>query len=170
MQQTRKNTRDDIERVVVQDFARLIALCANQIHAAIEEADVELAALSRSILATATHASALGTSSDAADAARASSRDAFTRLQFADRLNQRLTNVSRNLDQLADTMRSSNAPISTLTRETLLSNARATFTIENERDMFDAVFGKSIDAIAPPDSTGKGRSLNNDPLLFEQEN
>jgi len=62
------------------------------------------------------------------------------RLQFADRLNQRLSNVVKNLTDLAKLMNSSDLPITQAKWAGYLNEARTTFTMELERKMFDAVF------------------------------
>ena len=139
--------------------ARLIGLCVDQIKAARDEAFAEIDALSCAVLDTARHANALldavkvqnpdvdpANESDSADgkALQQAVQNAFMRLQFADRLNQRLSNVSTNLAGLAGLMQSTDLPITDIKWAEFLKQTRATFTMEPERQMFDALFAASV--------------------------
>ena len=135
--------------------ARLIDLGVDQIKAALDEAFAEIDALSGAVLDTARHANALldaikarkpdvnpADESDSVDgqALQKAVQDTFMRLQFADRLNQRLSNVSTNLTGLAELVRSTERPITDIQWAEFLQQTRATFTMEPEREMFDALF------------------------------
>ena len=65
------------------------------------------------------------------------------RLQFADRMNQRLSNVASNLAGLADLMQPAEWPATDIKWREFLKRTRATFSMEQERQMFDAVFAAS---------------------------
>jgi len=139
--------------VTDSNAARLVALCADQIVLAITEARDEVDSLSFAVLDSARHAAALSaalTASDeqdrAAQALQNSVRSANTHLQFADRLEQRLSNVSKNLKNLAQLMQSIDLPITDAEWRACLIASRATFTMEQERQMFDAIFDTSASA------------------------
>ncbi len=140
------------------DTARLIDLCADQIRTALDEAFREIDALSGAVLDIARHASDLLSLANAQDpdassgaesgsaryqALQLSVQNACIRLQFSDRLNQRLSNVAKNLTNLAKLMNSSDVPITEAKWAGFLDAARITFTTELERNMFDAVFRPS---------------------------
>jgi hypothetical protein len=172
---------DSIESTTAFVVSRFASLCASQIKAALDEALRDIDALSFAVLDTARHAQALlpvvdelgqdaGRISDAIAANSAALQRAVenssTRLQFADRLSQRLSNVSTNLVGLADLMQSSNLPITDTQRSDLLERTRATFTMEQERQMFDALFASptaAADAAAQIDASP-------DPVLFRGDN
>lgn len=160
--------------------ARLLTLCADQIATAVEEAFREIDGLSRAVLDSARHANALlaarndqGTkASPAADTGEADSRAlqeavrrASMRLQFADRLEQRLSNVSRNLTGLAKLMQSIDLPITDAQWKECLEAMRSTFTMEQERRMFDAMF----DAAAPIAGPKLDIGASPGPILFDGE-
>ena len=136
------------------DAARLVELCADQIQAALAEALAEIGELSVAVLDTARHAGDLlgQVNSDAAsseagalasgsESLRRAAASASSRLQFADRLSQRMSNVSSNLTALATLMKSSDRPMTHERWHGFLLEARGRFTMEQERRMFDAVFG-----------------------------
>jgi len=164
--------------VTDSEASRLVALCADQIGAAVKEAFCEIDSLSDAVLSVACHADALlaatrernpkvTAASDpfefASQALQESVRTASTRLQFADRLQQRLLNVAKNLANLARLMRSTELPISTTEWTRCLAATRVTFTMEQERQMFDAVFNASADGIHT------GEVQHPEPVLFDVE-
>ena len=166
--------------VADREAARLVELCADQIKAAVDEASREIAALSRSFLDTARYASALlGAVSDQnsdvgptenlilADsrALQLAVQKASMRLQFADRLNQRLSNVRKNLVALAELMQSTDLPIVDSSWIGFLKQTRATFTMEQERQMFDAMFAAS----AAVDGADPATEASHGPTLFDGE-
>ena len=134
--------------------ARLVQLCAEQIRAAVDEASSEIESLSLAVLDTARHADRLAgrgrpvgcepaDDKDAGDASqplKEAALNASSRLQFADRMSQRLSNTASNLAALAQLMQTTERPISDEDWSTFLDAARARFTMEHERRMFDAVF------------------------------
>ncbi len=143
------------------DSVRLLELCADQIKVAIDEAFHEIDALSCSVLDSGRHARALLNGVDdpkrnvngADDLVLADSHalqkavnDATTRLQFADRLHQRLSNISKNLVGLAKLTHAKGPRIANHDWAEFLKEARATYTMEQERQMFDAVFEESAAA------------------------
>lgn len=134
--------------------ARLVQLCAEQIRAAVNEASSEIESLSLAVLDTARHADrlagsdrsagrALADDNDAGDASqplKEAALNASSRLQFADRMSQRLSNTASNLAALAQLLQTTDRPISDEDWSAFLDAARARFTMEHERRMFDAVF------------------------------
>ncbi len=159
------------------ETGQLIDLCAEQIKAALDEALREIDALSDSALDTARHASALlgainvqnlevnpvGESVSAdCQALQQAVRKVCIRMQFADRLNQRLSNVAKNLAGLAELMKSSDLPITADKWTEFLNEARTTFTTERERKMFDTVFRASAVEIGNDSAS----DIFRDPTLF----
>ena len=130
--------------------ARLMELCATQISAAFDEAIVDIDALSQSVLDVARHADELaaqygdvnGKDVNDGDCAelQGAAMSASARLQFADRLSQRLSNVSKNLASLAEMLQTNVQPISNDAWMSFLGTVRAQFTMEQERAMFDTAF------------------------------
>ncbi len=138
------------------DAARLVELCADQIQSALAEALAEIGELSVAVLDTARHAGDLlgqvndsasspeaGALANGSESLRQAAASASSRLQFADRLSQRMSNVSSNLNALAVLMKSSDGPLTHERWQGFLLEARGRFTMEQERRMFDAVFGTS---------------------------
>lgn len=130
--------------------AQLIALCANQIDVAADEAFREVSSLSRAVLDSAQRANEMLTASEERNrtegvacvdlrALQEALQRACTRLQFADRLCQRLSNVSTNLAGLAKLMQSEDLPIADTRWSAFLEAMRANYTMEQERQMFDAI-------------------------------
>ena len=140
--------------------ARLVKLCAEQIRAAMDEASSEIASLSLAVLDTARHADRLaerGVSArsgatddkgpdDESQPLREAALNASSKLQFADRMSQRLSNTASNLAALAQLMQNTDSPISEEDWSAFLGAARARFTMEHERRMFDAVFEQAASA------------------------
>ncbi len=139
--------------------ARLIDLCVDQIKVALDEAFAEIDALSGAVLDSARHANALldtvkarnpdinpanESASGAGQALQQAVQNAYSRLQFADRLNQRLSNVSTNLTGIAELMQSNELSITGNKWTEFLKQTRRTFTMESERQMFDALFAASV--------------------------
>ena len=146
----------------------LVELCADQIRAALDEAGDEIGALSMSLLETARRATEVAdqiggdsstsdpsaaTCGSRSDALRQAAADASSRLQFADRLSQRISNAAANLTALATLMKSSDGPIAADSWSDFLREARGRFTMEQEREMFDAVFGNCASATVAAIST-----------------
>ena len=144
--------------------ARLVQLCAEQIRAAVDEASSEIESLSLAVLDTARHADRLAgrgrsagrepagdkNAGDDSQPLKEAALNASSRLQFADRMSQRLSNTASNLAALAQLMQTTERPISDEDWSTFLDAARARFTMEHERRMFDAVFETA--GPAPPAS------------------
>ena len=138
--------------------ARLVQLCAEQIRAAVDEASSEIESLSLAVLDTARHADQLAgrelagdkNAGDDSQPLKEAALNASSRLQFADRMSQRLSNTASNLAALAQLMQTTERPISDEDWSTFLDDARARFTMEHERRMFDAVFETA--GPAPPAS------------------
>ena len=87
-------------------------------------------------------------------------RSATMRLQFADRLQQRLTNIAENLTRLAKLMQSIDLPITDAQWSEYLDTTRAKFTMEQERQMFDVMFGTA---------TEPGPAASDTSVLFDTE-
>jgi len=153
------------------ETTRLVELCAHQIMTALDEALGECDALSSSILDAARFASALLSESSTSDkwmhadalALQEAAQDASLRLQFIDRLNQRLSNVSRNLLGLVELMQSTDLPISEIAWSRFLEEARETFTVTQERQMFDALFSASAATMGAEPAMNSSQN----PTLFD---
>ena len=150
-----------------RNAALLVDLCAEQIQAALKEASADIEALSLSVLDTARHAELLIEPDRAPDSAplKKAVQSASSRLQFADRLNQRLSNTAANLAALAEFMHASEQPVSDAGWSAFLDAARARFTMEQERRMFDAIFGTAPST----DSVDVDRQAQGEHLLFDAD-
>lgn len=140
------NSSVDQDRTDGDEAACLVALIADQVTAAVDEAFHEIDALSRSFLETAQQANKLldavddlSTGSGKPHPLQSAVQEASIRLQFADRLHQRLSNVSKNLMGFAELIQTTELPIESTAWATFLEKMRATFTMEQERQMFDEV-------------------------------
>ncbi len=136
--------------------ARLADLCARQIEAAGDEAFVDVDELSTLFLTVMRRADAIADAMGGDDVSPGTARpgheleemkkvlqDILVKLQFADRLNQRLTNVSKNLAAWAGLMRPRTAATGAADWSIFLRQVRATYTVEQERQMFDAIFSST---------------------------
>lgn len=146
--------------------ARLVQLCADQIRVAVDEASAEIESLSLAVLDTARHADRLverglparsggaddSGPNDESQPLREAALNASSRLQFADRMSQRLSNTASNLAALARLMQAADRPIGEEDWSAFLGAARARFTMEHERRMFDAVFETAAPARPPKDA------------------
>ncbi len=162
--------------VTDSEAARLVTLCADLINAAAKEAFREIDRLSCAILDSARHADALlaackdrnpeaGPAKTESRALQETMRSATMHLQFGDRLQQRLSNISTNLAGLAKLMQSIDLPITDSEWGACLDATRATFTMEQERRMFDAMFGAALPTAHPEPDTGASQG----PILFDGE-
>jgi len=181
MRQIRNDESDCQSNGTDSPAARLVALFAEQIEVAVDEAFREIDGLSRAVLDSARHANALlaavkgqkgnagpegGRRTEAHSyALQEAARAASMRLQFADRLQQRLANVSINLVGFARLMQSTDLPTTDANWSAYLEAARSTFTMEQERRMFDAVF----DASVPSADTEPALDASQGPILFDGE-
>ena len=162
--------------VTDSEAARLVTLCAEQINVAAREAFREIDRLSCAILDSARHADALlaackDRNPEACPATTESRalqeavRSATMHLQFGDRLQQRLSNISTNLAGLAKLMQSIDLPITDSEWGACLGSTRATFTMEQERRMFDVMFGAALPTTHSEPDTGVFQG----PILFDGE-
>ena len=91
--------------------------------------------------------------------------NAGSRLQFVDRLQQRLSNVAKNLTALAKIMESAKLPITDTRWREFLEKTRASFTMVQERQMFDAAF----EVCASSAIDGQDSAPSHEPVLFDEE-
>ncbi len=129
------------------DRARFLELCASQLQTAVEDAKQKSELVSRAAITTAGRLAELGAAgnADAADAAEAMN-SLFVHLQFADRLDQQVSNVRKNLLLLAGFVAGDEADWAAL-----LERARGSYTMEDERRAFDRAFGGPAHAAAAAD-------------------
>jgi len=176
MHKPRKDKSDHPSAVTGFVEARLIALCANQIDVAADEAFREVSSLSRAVLDSAQRANEMLAASEGRQrvdgvacvelrALQETLQRACTRLQFADRLCQRLSNVSTNLAGLAKLMRSEDLPITDKQWGACLDAMRANFTMEQERQMFDATFKGGATNV----NAGAGSCPSDELTLFDKK-
>ncbi len=164
--------------LIDREVVRLVGLCASQIMAAIEEASDDIDALSHSFFDTAGYASSAQQSVNrycvASDkdallndfcAIQQAVRDAGTSLQFADRLNQRLSNVSNSLVGLAALLQPIGLPVSATQWSAFIEQVRADYTMEQERQLFDAVFT----TLAGASSAERDPDYCDGPEMFEND-
>ena len=126
----------DVLKSPVVIAADVISLCADQLAAAIEEASQDVDALTASFLAAVSgdHLTTVE------DGLQPIIMEAVTRLQFADRLGQRLNNACRNLHASVEFLRRGDPSSAHSEKAAFLQSVRSSFTMEQERDMFDALF------------------------------
>lgn len=137
------NDSTDMDHLHLREPA-FVAICADQLKLAIDESRVEMDALTAAAMST----------------GDATSIDMITRLQSVDRLMQRLWNVHANLEQFAQFLNKKHNSGEKMTWNDLLDRSRATFTMEQEREMFDAALGSS---------QVHTRDASNDLMLFVDE-
>lgn len=157
-----------------RNVGRFLHASAVQIEAATEETQGEIDGLAQLVLALAGHASNMSRRLEELAAAdvdvgtlsamreEISSLDAaanktIARLQFADRLHQRLSNVKGNLDALADLLGES--PMSRKRWDNFLEQSRAAFTMESERVLFDQILDTSPTGESANESLGDNIAL-----------
>lgn len=132
--------------------AKFSELCARQIDAGMGEARHEITCLSESLLRIADELNQLVASSNtiqrsadndqtrqSLEAVSTSLNLALAKLQFADRLNQRVSNVRNNLLQLSAQVSLPTPTIAEDSWDEFLHRVRDNFTLEDERLMFDSV-------------------------------
>lgn len=136
------------------EFSRYIELCARQLAAAMKGARRESALLAEELIAAAdlvnriSPADSEGTGGGAENAgaiARRQLRERVNgivlRMQFADRLDQQIDNVRKNLLLLAAYAETQRGRESESAWTELLQRSRQSFTMEHERFIFDTVLG-----------------------------
>ena len=157
------------------EVGRFLHASAVQIEAATEETQGEIDGLAQLVLALVGHAAnmsrrleelaaadidvgTLAAMRDEISSLDAAANKTIARLQFADRLHQRLSNVKGNLDALADLLGES--PLSDTRWSNFLESSRAAFTMESERVLFDQILDTS------PASESANESLGDNIALF----
>lgn len=136
------------------DYGRYIELCTRQLAAAMKGAKRESALLAEDLIAAAELVNRIspdenGASADATTAPAAGLHrqlrervnGVVLRMQFADRLDQQIDNVRKNLSLLAEYMEADEAGGNRLAWSEFLQCSRQSFTMEQERFMFDTVLG-----------------------------
>ena len=152
------------------DTAEFLALCARQLHVAVTDSVASTDRLVASVLGINRTAEQLrrsvGATTSAAEdtlhalgSLRETALDASMQLQSIDRLHQRLENVSGTLSRLSVLMSATGDEVNGTAWQDFLREARDTYTMESERQMFDAVFGTTADA-------GVDQDESDDPVLF----
>ena len=150
--------------------AEFLALCARQLHVAVTDSVVSMDKLVASVLTINRSAESLDRQIENEDGAMGPTRitlgtlrdtalEASMQLQSADRLHQRLENVSSCLSQLSILMSAISGNVTGDTWRDFLKEARGNYTMESERQMFDAVFGDLVAIDTDEDESG-------DPVLF----
>jgi len=118
---------------------KLVDLCAKQIRAAMDEARVEIASLSQHLLGAHELAGSPQKQIDQQEVLQEVGQ-AIAKLQFADRLSQRLLNVAGNLGRLEELLLS-DGDVGQSSWEKMLEEVSHSFTMESERRLFDEVIG-----------------------------
>ena len=119
--------------------ALFLQFCSRQLDAAIEDSRGEMDGVAAALLSK---------DSGSAD-------DILVRLQSVDRLMQRLSNVSRNLVRLEDLVRDDSVEEFDETWARILLGVRESFTMTEERKLFDEVIGDECAA----DSAASGQTV-----------
>ncbi|MGB5352655.1 MAG: hypothetical protein WBN32_03490 [Woeseia sp.] len=156
------------------DYGRYIELCTRQLAAAMKGAKRESGLLAEDLIAAADLISRI--SPDENDAAANATTSSATglhrqlrervngvvlRMQFADRLDQQIDNVRKNLTLLAEYIEADEAGGNRLAWSEFLQRSRQSFTMEQERFMFDTVLGD-------PETAAKTDRTCSYALLFEE--
>lgn len=126
-------------------IAKLADLFSKQIKAAMDEERAEIAGLSQHLL----NAHTLATNSMASNTKEQADQQAMfqemgaamAKLQFADRLSQRLLNVANNLEQLGSFLSEHNGKIDQHSWEEILDKVNFHFSMESERQLLDEIIG-----------------------------
>lgn len=164
---TNSGKRRRRQQATDQSIGRFLHASAVQIEAATNETQEELEGLTQLLIALAQHASGMNRRLDnfarlnlepqdmAAIREEIASLDAaamktISRLQFADRLHQRLSNVQGNLDALAELMGQPDVSPGRWTQ--FLQDSRDNFTMEHERELFDRVLQEDLGSPPANDS------------------
>lgn len=100
-----------------------VSVCTEQLREAIDESRAEMDGLTAAIMSAGAEAPA----------------DLLTRLQSVDRLMQRLTNVYENLARMANFLGDAESRDRGESWAVMLEEARNSFTMEQERELFDAM-------------------------------
>lgn len=119
---------------------KLVDLCAKQIRAAMDEARVEIASLSQHLLGAHELAGSPQKQIDQQEVLQEVGQ-AIAKLQFADRLSQRLLNVAGNLGRLEELLLVSDGDVGQNRWDKMLEEVSHSFTMESERRLFDEVIG-----------------------------
>lgn len=183
MEMHNKDNGVGLETEATQDNARLLELCAAQIAAAVDEAYREIDGLAAAIVSTAKQVTSLPAEGDtvSVDATAEYDNSASSkalghslnkivmRLQFANRLRQRLSNVQTNLLRMAEFTRGNSMPAEEGLWSNLLEQTRATFTMEQERQMFDTLFGAGPATSSDPVLNSSASAQPEGLILFDDE-
>jgi len=157
-----------------KNVSRFLRASAVQIEAATSETREEIENLTQLVIALAQHASTMNRRLDRFSELNLAPEDlagirgditsldaaankTIARLQFADRMHQRLTNVQTNLDALAVLI--GEKTMSPKRWSAFLEESRATFTMEHERSLFDSMVGGRSDDESANDSIGDNIAL-----------
>ena len=171
---TKSGKKSGPGRETQQDVSRFLHASAVQIEAATEETRDEIESLTQLVIALAQHASAMNRRLDRLaelnlapedlagirediKSLDAAANKTIARLQFADRMHQRLANVQVNLDALAELM--GEKPMSRKSWTAFLEQSRRTFTMEHERTLFDSVLGVDAPGESANESLGDNIAL-----------
>ena len=121
--------------------AKLSGLCAKQIKSSMEEARGEVSDLSQFLLSAHKLAGGNIEAQGVQEEILEQMRAALAKLQFADRLSQRLLNIANNLDRLESFLSESSSDPQNCDWEGILEEVRHSFSMEEERKLFDEVIG-----------------------------
>lgn len=148
----------------VEGLPAVIDVLAAQLKRATDDATRDISSLSAALLDMSRRASEIAKSTKGPVGEAVSLNRAIlaatARLQFADRMHQRLDNIAGNLDSLSQALGAN--PGQDIEWNELLCKLRNNYTMESERAMFDArLFGERL-----ADPEGGPAS---EPLLFTDE-
>lgn len=120
--------------------AKLADLCARQIRAAMDEERKEISGLSQHLLSAHTYAGNAKNQADQQEMLKELGL-AMSKLQFADRLSQRLLNIVNNLNLLRDFLSEADSDIEQQNWQKMLEEVGRSFSMETERQLFDEIIG-----------------------------
>ena len=160
----RGNVLDNVNK----EAAQLVDLCADQVTAAVAEAQGEIAGLTAALLDAAEQTQRLSATTDDGTI-QTKVQHACSRLQFADRLSQRLANVSSNLGVFADLLRTTPLPLERAHWNALLDTMQANFTMADERLMFRTAFDAAMPLERADAQVDSAPGSDQGVTLFEQD-
>lgn len=139
-------------------IATFADLFSKQIKAAMDEERAEIAGLSQHLLNAHTFA---GKKQIDQQTMLQEMGSAIAKLQFADRLSQRLLNVAKNLERLGDFLSEHNGKIDQYSWDEILQEVNFSFSMESERQLLDEIIG-----IAATVRDEQGQNKESVPELF----
>lgn len=140
-------------------IAKFVELFSRQIKAAMDEERTEISALSKHLLNS--HALVSNKNEETDEQVMIQEMNAaIAKLQFADRLSQRLSNVANNLEKLGSFLLEHHGKVNHQSLEEILEEINFKFSMESERRLLNEIIGVAAEC------GEKEPSKDNIPELF----